>query len=136
VSGEKLPWVPWYHRDFIMSKTVQAKLDDSQRWWYMRLLAFQWDHHAVPLDPDDARNVVAPHPHSTRKQWEHFAALLPKMFPALEVEGGKDELLGANRRLEEIRAKHVGAVEARIERARKAGLASGRARQSTNTELN
>ncbi len=132
MNGEKLPWIPWYHRDFIMSKTVQAKLDDSQRWWYMKLLAFQWDHHAVPLDENAALGVVAPHPHSTRKQWADFVDLLPKMFPPIAGEGENTERLGANRRLEEIREKHVGLHERAIERARKAGLASGRARQPSN----
>jgi len=128
--AEKLPWIPWYARDFILDDLVQTKLDDAQRWWYMRLLAHQWDHKAVPLDGTAARGIVNPHIHTTRKQWEDFVVLIPKMFPPMEVEGGNDELLGVNRRLEEIREKHVGEAETRVEKARKAGLASGQARQT------
>lgn len=122
--ADKLPWIPWYHRDFIMDEIVQTQLDDAQKWWYLRLLSHQWDHRAVPLDGNQAMGIVSPHMLSTRKQWARFVELIPILFPPI------DEKHGVNARLEEVRVKHVGAYEVRVEKARKAGLASGQARQT------
>jgi len=121
--ADKLPWIPWYARDFILDEIVQTELDDAQRWWYMRLIAHQWDHGAVPLDEGAVRGIISPHIHSTHKQWAHFVEVLPKLFSPV------DEKYGTNKRLEEVREKHVGAAHARSEKARIAGINSGKARQ-------
>jgi len=125
----KLAWMPLYGRDLLADGKVRSLLlDDRMKWWYLVLLIHQWDEGAIPLDGNSCRGIVAPSMGTPAKLWAEFVALIPNFFEEI------DEYLGQNKRLEEIRAEHVGMAERRTEKARIAGKASAQAKRKSNVE--
>ena len=119
--------MPLYGRDLLADGKVRSLLlDDRMKWWYLVLIIHQWDEGAVPLDGNACRGIVAPCMGTPAKVWYAFTELITEFFPPI------DEYLGQNKRLEEIRAEHIGALDRRVEKARIAGLASGQARLKAN----
>ena len=112
--ADKLEYMPWLHHRFILDDRVQTELTDNMKWWYMRLLAHQWDHGVVPLDGNACACIVNPHISVRRKEWVEFTEKLPTFFPPL------DEYQGQNATLEQVRARIVEAATVRTEKAKHA----------------
>jgi hypothetical protein len=116
--GDKLEYMPWYWRDFLLDDKVEVLLeDDRMKWWYLRLLAHQWDHGAIPLDGVACRAIVKPSFGTPPRAWDSFINVLGVFFPAA------DEHQGQNGRLEEIRGEVVDAADKRKQHAKVAASA-------------
>jgi len=127
--GDKVPFMPLYGFDYYSDEKVQL-MTDKQDAWYHRLLWHQWVHGSVPIEEVPARKIARPEFGTRAKEWSCFYVMYCELFTPI------DGYRGQNARLEQVRAKHIKDAEARREKARNAGIASGQARRESNSTLN
>lgn len=105
-----LPWMPFWVRDFRGSRNVQ-RMSMQEVGTYLMLLLEEWENGPLEDDPDALAVIVRSEPNIVR-------TTLERCFTNV---GGRWE----NERLEGVRAEQV----AKLEKFKRAGKASGRARR-------
>lgn len=105
----KLKYLPWYWRDFIADGHVQ-RMTDAQCWWYLKLLANQFEIGWIPDDPVTWAAVVRPV--DSRPGDPEYDAFFGQMVPSLFPKNpdGKRR----NPRMEIERVKQIAIVQGRI----------------------
>lgn len=117
MSDDKLPYLPWFPRDF-MSATRGWTL--AERGLYRELLDVQWEAGAIPTKLDEIFEVVG----ARRREFTSAWKKVQRKF----VDDGAGGLI--NRRLEQHREYVRDQVRRRAAAGRKGGQASASARST------
>lgn len=116
-----LPYLEWFHRDFLSSSTVSAMTLVAEG-IYRRLIDFQWEDEALKDDPKRLAALAR----ASAEQWEEFAPFLDECFPLCEDGMRRNARVAADR----LRAQK------KVEANRENGGRGGRPRKAiTNPEL-
>jgi uncharacterized protein YdaU (DUF1376 family) len=117
MSGDRLPMLPWFPRDFL-SATRGWKL--IERGLYRELLDAQWELGPLPSDTNELSDIAGAKP-------SEFAAAWPKVRSKF-VDDGSGRLI--NLKLEQHRASAIQRLRDHSKAGRIGGLASAAARAS------
>lgn len=109
----KLPWFPFYYRDFFDDEKVQL-MSNAQVGMYLRLLAHQWQEGSLPNDPTALSRLALAGP----GEEEGMLALVRVCF----AKNGRVKRL-LNLRLEQVKKEQEEKDQVNQARARKGGLA-------------